>query len=80
MADIAIKVIIRADQMGQTEVLCKRLSDIGLHVDTTMPEIGVIFGHGDAGILADVAKAEGVISAEAEGGVVLAPMPKDTPK
>jgi hypothetical protein len=73
MAKIAIKVILDSAHMGQTEAFCASLSELGLKVETAMPEIGVIFGLAEESLLPKLAAAEGVERATAEGAVELPP-------
>lgn len=65
--DIQFKVILDASHVTQTDAFCRSLTDMGLTVETSMPEIGVIFASGRAELLPRMQAMEGVIEAVAEG-------------
>jgi hypothetical protein len=67
MAEIQIKIILDAAHIGQTEAYCRSLSEMGLRVEETFPEIGVIFGAGSATLLPRMRDLSGVAEAVAEG-------------
>jgi hypothetical protein len=66
MATIAIKVTVDAAHLGRTDQMCQTLSQMGMVIETAMPEIGVIFGSGDAQLLPKMQAVEGVTEAVAE--------------
>ncbi len=77
MARIAIKVIVAATH--RTDAVGTSLTRMGMTVETTLPEIGVIFGHGEESLLPRLSAADGVDRAVAEGRIDLPP-PGDLPQ
>ena len=67
MAEIQIKIILGAADIGQTDQMCRALASMGMTVESTFPEIGVIFGAGDPALLPRMQAMEGVTEAVAEG-------------
>jgi hypothetical protein len=67
MAEIQIKVVLDAAHIGQTDQMCDRLVAMGMSVESSFPEIGVIFGAGDDGLLLRMKTIDGVAEAVAEG-------------
>jgi hypothetical protein len=67
MTEIQIKVILDAAHIGQTDQMCKTLAAMGLSVESSFPEIGVIFGAGDPALLPRMRAMAGVTEAVAEG-------------
>jgi hypothetical protein len=67
MAEIQIKVILDAAHIGNTDQMCRTLAAMGLSVESTFPEIGVIFGAGDPALLPRMQAIDGVTEAVAEG-------------
>jgi hypothetical protein len=67
MPDIQIKIILDPDHIAQTEAYCRSLAEMGLRVEQTFPEIGVIFGAGSATLLPRMRGLSGVAEAVAEG-------------
>jgi hypothetical protein len=67
MAEIQIKVILDAAHIGKTDQMCRSLADMGMTVERSFPEIGVIFGAGDPALLPKMQAMDGVTEAVAEG-------------
>jgi hypothetical protein len=67
MAEIQIKVILDAAHIGQTDQMCRSLVAMGMSVESSFPEIGVIFGAGDPALLPQMNAMDGVAEAVAEG-------------
>lgn len=67
MAEIQIKVILDAAHIGQTDQMCRSLAAMGMTVDSSYPDIGVIFGAVDSALLPQMQAMEGVTEAVAEG-------------
>jgi hypothetical protein len=67
MAEIQIKIILDASHAGQTDAFCRSLTEMGMRVESSLPEIGVIFGAVDADLLPKMQKMAGVVEAVAEG-------------
>ncbi len=67
MTEIQIKVILDAAHIGQTDQMCLSLAAMGMSVETSFPEIGVIFGTGDPALLPRMQAMPGVTEAVAEG-------------
>ncbi len=82
MAEIQIKVTVDVAHMGQMLRLSRSLTRIGVKVETTLPEIGVIFGSADESLLSKVSAARGVLTVAPEV-IFHAPAPdtgEDTPR
>jgi hypothetical protein len=73
MAKISVKVIVDNAHMGQTKALCASLTRMGMTVETTMPEIGVIFGSAEESLLPKLSSAKGVERATVESAIHLPP-------
>ncbi len=69
MGQIQIKVILDAAHIGQTDQMCRTLAAMGMAVESSFPEIGVIFGAGDQTLLPQMQAMDGVIDAVAEGAM-----------
>ncbi len=67
MTEIQIKVILDAAHIGQTDAMCRALADLGMTVESSFPDIGVIFGAGDPALLPQMQAMDGVTEAVAEG-------------
>ncbi|MGL5009037.1 MAG: hypothetical protein ACRC6I_04095 [Paracoccaceae bacterium] len=67
MSEIQIKVVLDAAHIGKTDQYCRSLAEMGLSIDSSFPEIGVIFGAGDPALLVQMNAMEGVAEAVAEG-------------
>jgi hypothetical protein len=67
MTDLQIKIVLDDAHAGQTDVFCRSLTAMGFRIDTTLPEIGVIFGAGSAELLTRMKSLHGVAEAVAEG-------------
>jgi hypothetical protein len=67
MNDLAIKVVLDPAHIGETDQYCRALSALGLTVESSFPEIGVIFGAGSAALLDQMNAMEGVAEAVVEG-------------
>lgn len=80
MGWVSVKVVLDSRHAGETESLCRSLTDIGMTVETTMPEIGVIFGTVEESLLPKVAGTEGVLSAAPERTFRLPPPDGDEPR
>lgn len=80
MAEISIKVVIDDAHLDQTETLSHRCEELGLHVQTVIPEIGTIFGTADESLLDKLCNLEGVENATTERGYQLPPMSEDVPQ
>ncbi len=80
MTKISIKVIVDSAHHNETEALCASLTKLGLQVETALPEIGVIFGSGDASLLPRLSATKGVESAMAETGITLPPASDKLPQ
>ena len=80
MAWISIKVVVDAAHVAQTEAVCAELQSLGMRVETTMPEIGVIFGAAEESLLPAVSRAEGVLAADREGEMRVPPVSGHVPQ
>jgi hypothetical protein len=69
MNDLQIKVVLDAAHIGKTDQYCRTFAALGLTVESSFPEIGVIFGAGDAALLARMNAMEGVQEAVIEGNM-----------
>lgn len=67
MAEIQIKVILDPAHIGQTDQMCRSLAAMGMSVESSFPDIGVIFGAGDPALLPQMNAMDGVAEAVAEG-------------
>jgi hypothetical protein len=67
MTPIHIKVILDAAHSDRTDQFCQSLTALGMTVEQTVPEIGVIFGSADPALLPRMQAMDGVIEAVAEG-------------
>lgn len=67
MSEIQIKVVLDAAHIGETDQYCQSLAAMGLSIDSSFPEIGVIFGAGDPALLVQMNAMDGVAEAVAEG-------------
>jgi hypothetical protein len=70
MAEIQIKIVLDAAHIGRTDSVCQSLSTLGMKVETTYPEIGVIFGSAEESLLSAFTAAEGVEQAVPEGTMI----------
>jgi hypothetical protein len=66
MDDIAIKVVLKAAHIGETDQYCRSLAAMGLRVDSSFPDIGVIFGAGSLALIDQMNAMDGVQEAVAE--------------
>jgi hypothetical protein len=66
MSTIAIKVTVDADHIGMTDQMCQSLTQLGMVVESTFPEIGVIFGSADEALIPKMKEIEGVTEAVPE--------------
>jgi hypothetical protein len=66
MDNVAIKVVLQASHIGETDQYCRKLATLGLTVESSFPEIGVIFGAGKAALLDQMKAMEGVQEAVVE--------------
>jgi hypothetical protein len=82
MTEIQIKVTVDEAYMGSMLRLRRSLTRIGMKVETTMPEIGVIFGSAEESLLPRVSAARGVLTVAAEATYHVAPPETgdDTPR
>lgn len=80
MTTIAVKVIYDAECGTDVEVICERVSELGLTVEQVMPKLCAIFGSCDDSKLDDLAKLEGVLRVSPEGTVQLPPLSPDIPQ
>lgn len=67
MAEIQIKVILDAAHIAQTDQFCRSFAEMGLSVESSFPDIGVIFGAGDPALLGQMNAMDGVAEAVVEG-------------
>ncbi len=80
MPDIALKVIVDDDHLQQTTAVSKLAEQAGLHVESVVPEIGVIYGSGDEALLETLAQVEGVQKVDREATYQLPPVSEKTPQ
>jgi hypothetical protein len=69
MDKVAIKVVLDAAHIGETDHYCRRFSALGLAVESSFPEIGVIFGAGSAALLDQMNAMDGVEEAVIEAAL-----------
>lgn len=67
MDNVAIKVVLQASHIGETDQYCRTFAALGLTVESSFPEIGVIFGAGKAALLEQMNAMDGVAEAVVEG-------------
>ncbi len=82
MAEIQIKVTVDEAHLGRTLRLSRSLARIGMKVETTMPEIGVIFGSAEESLLPKVSATRGVLTVAPEAAYHVPPPDAgdDTPR
>jgi hypothetical protein len=69
MDKVAIKVVLDAAHIGETDQYCRTFSALGLTVESSFPEIGVIFGAGSAALLDQMNAMDGVEEAVIEAAL-----------
>ncbi|MCU0803341.1 MAG: hypothetical protein MUD11_16555 [Rhodobacteraceae bacterium] len=67
MSEVQIKIILDAAHIAETAQYCQSFAAMGLSIDSSFPEIGVIFGAGDPALLVQMNAMDGVAEAVVEG-------------
>ncbi len=80
MVDIGIVVMVEEGQRAQIDELARTLKAAGLDVTETLPRFRTIIGTGDASILDDLRRIDGVETARAEERYQLPPGDPDVPQ
>lgn len=80
MTTISLKVIVEEAYIDEADNVVRRIEELGVHVESRMPEIGVVFGSGDDSLLPKLREVEGVREAEPEATYRTPPMSDDVPQ
>jgi hypothetical protein len=77
---ISVTVTLDDAHLGRAQQMSATLEGMGLKVDKVLPEIGVITGSGEEGLLDRLRAVDGVAEARPERGVRLPPFSDRVPQ
>ena len=80
MADIAVKIVLDDEHLGQCDKMSVALENIGVKVEEVISELGVIFGKADEKLMPMMLDIDGVLEVEPEDIYQLPPMSEDIPQ